>query len=195
MTYQFTHVQFFHFLSNTFFLLIIGCLLQKSVSSAWIFTVYIFGGLGGGLGYLAMNDSSEIAVIGASGAICSLMMFLTVVKGAKSIEWTYFLSPAKNMFGIIYLPAVFIFPIYLLSDFTTVLQHQSGVQSAVAHSAHIGGAFSGLLMGVYYLFEKNLKTSLLENWRQHISLEDYKRLRSEFISEPDQDQDSEEKAG
>ncbi len=198
MTYQFTHVQFFHFLSNTFFLLIIGCLLQKSVSSAWVFTAYIFGGLGGGLGYLLMNDASEIAVIGASGSICSLMMFLCIVKGAKSIEWTYFLSPAKNMFGIIYLPAIFIFPIYLLSDFTTVLQHQSGVQSAVAHSAHIGGALSGLFMGIYYLVEKNLKISLLESWRGYISLAEYKRLRTEFISEPDENsnQDSEnEKAG
>lgn len=196
MTYQFTHVQFFHFLSNTFFLLIVGCLLQKTVSSSWVFTAYIFGGLGGGLGYLIMNDASEIAVIGASGAICSLMAFLCVVKGGKSIEWTYFLSPAKNMFGVIYLPAVFIFPIYLLSDFTTVLQHQSGVQSAVAHSAHIGGALSGVFMGMYYLMERKLKSSLLESWRGYISLDEYKRLRTEFISEPDQveDQSSDDKA-
>lgn len=177
LTYQFLHTGFFHLTMNLFFLLLILSVLQKYVSHSWIYSVYVLSGLGGGIAYLYMNQFNEIAVLGASGAICGLMAFLTVVANIKNIEWSYFLSPLSGYHGVIYLPAFLLFPVYLVSDFTTVLYYNTGVQSSVAHSAHIGGTIAGFVLGVVYLYDQKAKRDILAKWGKHLSHEDHNYLR------------------
>lgn len=180
LTYQFLHTGFFHLAMNLFFLFLVLSVLQKLVPQTWIYSVYVISGLGGGAAYLYMNQFNEIAVLGASGAICGLMAFLAVVANIKNMEWSYFLSPLKGYYGIIYLPAFLLFPVYLLSDFTTVLYYNAGFQSAVAHSAHIGGTLVGFLLGLYFLWDQKVKMNILNNWGPSLSQEDYSELRDKI---------------
>ncbi|MFN3455689.1 MAG: rhomboid family intramembrane serine protease [Pseudobdellovibrio sp.] len=177
VTYQFAHVGFIHMFMNVFFLFIIVSVLQKHLNHEWIYSVYILSGFAGGVSYLLFNQNNEIAVIGASGAICGLMAFLSVVLNRKNIEWSYFISPLEGYFGLIYLPAFLIFPMYLISDFTTVLYNNDGVQASVAHSAHIGGTILGFLAGIAYLYDRKFKTHILNQWGKNLSREDYAHLR------------------
>ncbi len=152
LTYQFTHAGFMHLIMNMIFLILIVNILITRVDAEFIFLVYILGGLGAGISYLFFSGSNEISMVGASGSLCALMAFLSTTEHKKNIQWSYFLSPIKNGYGIIYMPAFLLFPIYLLSDFTTILYHSNGIDRAIAHSAHIGGALTGFLMGLVYLF-------------------------------------------
>lgn len=155
ITYQFTHANLIHLLGNVIFLFMIIAYLETFLSSAWIIVVYLFGGFAGGISFLWLESSGDFSVVGASGAVCSLMAFLMVVKKNEPMPWIYLLAPIQNPtqkgFGEIYLPAYLIFPIYLLADFLSVLWQQNTLSSSVAHTAHIGGALMGMFLGLNYL--------------------------------------------
>jgi membrane associated rhomboid family serine protease len=157
VTYQFTHASFFHLFSNLFFLIVIGAALKSVVSDQWIVMTYILSGLTAGVFYLLLCDDLSHPLVGASGSISGLIAFLCVVKNNKNIQWSYFISPFKNGQGNIYLPAYLLFPIYLMTDFTQVLIDSVGVTNSIAHSAHVGGALCGLVLG--FLHQLNLHFS------------------------------------
>jgi membrane associated rhomboid family serine protease len=153
ITYQFTHYSLMHLLSNLVFLFLVILYLQKITSSAWIAFVYILGGIGGGVGFLIFNGEGDLSVIGASGSVCALLAFLMIVKKNETMPWTYFLAPVPKAYGQIYLPAFFILPLYLVSDFSSLLWDSSVATSSIAHSAHVGGALVGFALGAVYLVQ------------------------------------------
>lgn len=148
-TYQFVHFDLLHIVLNMLFLFLICSVLENLVSYRSLLAVYVFGGISGGLLYISMSDAYSVAVVGASGSICALMMYLAVLKGRQNIPWSFWLSPQKGFHGTIYLPALLIFPIFLLSDFVSVLVNGQSVGQAVSYSAHVGGALCGLVMALY----------------------------------------------
>ena len=180
ITYQFLHTSFFHLLMNMLFLYLIVGVMQTKIDKDWIYAIYILSGLGGGYAYLWMNPMNEIAVVGASGAICGLMGFMSIAFHSQNMEWSYFLSPVKGYYGIIHLPVFLLFPVYLISDFTTVLYYNTGVQSSVAHSAHIGGTLVGCCLGVLYLVDQRAKKNILAKWGHHLSHEEFVSLRDKI---------------
>jgi len=180
ITYQFLHTSFFHLLMNMLFLYLIVGVMQTKIDQDWIYAIYVLSGLGGGYAYLWMNPMNEIAVVGASGAICGLMGFMSIAFHSQNMEWSYFLSPVKGYYGIINLPVFLLFPMYLISDFTTVLYYNTGVQSSVAHSAHIGGTLVGCCLGALYLVDQRAKKNILAKWGHHLSHEEFVSLRDKI---------------
>lgn len=162
ITYQFTHFSFFHLVGNLIFIFFVVSYLEQSVSVFWIASVYLLGGIGGGVGFLLFtgifNASSSMAMIGASGSLCALMSFLCVIKFKENMPWTYFFAPVPKGYGQIFLPVFFIFPIYLIADFTAMIWEPAGVSSSVAHSAHVGGTITGFVLGLYYLSQRLVRS-------------------------------------
>lgn len=188
ITYQFTHAGFLHLFSNMLFLLLVTNILIIHVEAAWICFVYILGGIGAGAAYLYLSPNNQIAMVGASGSLCALMAFLSVQQNIKNIKWTYFLSPMQGGYGVMYLPAYLIFPMYLISDFTSTLYHASDADvfaaSAVAHSAHIGGAITGLILGLIYLADQRLKAKLLSVLNQNLDDDQNSSQKPNVNSDP-----------
>lgn len=151
ITYQFTHYSFAHLFGNLLFVFLLIAYLEKTIDAMTIVTVYILGGIGGGVAFLIFNTDGNLSVIGASGSLCALMAFMVVVKKNENMPWTYFFAPVPKGYGEIYLPVFLIFPIYLVADFTSMLWSPGGVSSSIAHSAHVGGTITGLVMGLGFL--------------------------------------------
>lgn len=155
ITYQFTHANLVHLMGNVVFLFMVISFLETLIGPIWIICIYLLGGLAGGASFLMFEQGGDFSVVGASGAVCSLMAFLCVIKKNEPIPWIYFLAPvntpSQKGYGEIYLPALIIFPVYLMTDFISVLWQSDAITSAVAHTAHIGGSLMGLLLGVSYL--------------------------------------------
>jgi len=177
ITYQFLHTHFLHLLMNMIFLYLIISVMQSKIDQDWIYLIYILSGLAGGYAYLTMNPFNEIAVVGASGAICGLMAFMGIAFHSQNMEWSYFLTPFRGYYGIIYLPVFLLLPVYLISDFTTILYYNNGIQSSVAHSAHIGGSIAGCLLGFLYLLDQKAKKNILRKWGHHLDYKEYLTLR------------------
>jgi membrane associated rhomboid family serine protease len=165
VTYQFTHASFLHLFGNVMIIFLLISYLETSVGLFWLISVYLFGGFGGGMSYLLFDGSGSMSVVGASASAFSLMAFLIVIKKNELMPWSYVIAPVPQGYGIIYLPVFFIFPMFLMTDFITVLWEPAGVTSSVALSAHIGGAFVGFILGLAYLCEQELTKFLIRIWQ------------------------------
>lgn len=177
LTYQFVHAGLMHLFMNLFFLYFVSQILSKYVSAGWIIGVYIFSGIGAGIGFLFLESGLQTAMVGASGSLCGLIAFLSVLRNTQNIEWSYFTYLGKKGYGRLSMPAFLLFPIYLMSDFTALLESSDGVQNSIAHSAHIGGALTGVIMGCLYLFEKQLREYLLTRWGTSMTQAEVSKLR------------------
>lgn len=152
VTYQFIHGSFMHLLGNMFVIFMLLRYLEKRISETWLMTVYLFSGFAGGVAFLLVDKTGGMAVVGASAAASGLMSFLLATYGNRLMPWGYLIAPVKNGYGQIYLPVFFIFPVFLISDFVTLLWEPTGVAANVAVSAHVGGALMGFALGAIYLF-------------------------------------------
>lgn len=151
VTYQFVHISLMHLLGNVILIFLIISYLEKTVPSEWIAMTYLFSGFAGGISFLFFDHLSGISVIGGSASVSGLFGFLLITQTGRLMPWGFWIGPSQNGFGHIYLPVFFIFPMFLVLDFISLLWEPTGVVSNVAVSAHVGGALMGLIMGFYYL--------------------------------------------
>lgn len=159
VTYQFIHGSFMHLLGNMLVIFMLLRYLEKRVSESLLIAVYLLSGFAGGAAFLAVDNAGSMAVVGASAAASGLMSFLLATYGSRLMPWGYLIAPVKNGYGQIYLPVFFIFPVFLISDFITLLLEPSGVAANVAVSAHVGGALMGFVLGAGYLFFRSKTAS------------------------------------
>jgi len=180
LTYQFMHAGLFHLLSNMLFLYLTCQILQRFVSTEWILATYILGGIGAGVGFLAFDFGGQVAMVGASGAICALMSFLTVVKNIENIEWSFFFAFTRKGFGVIHMPAFLLFPMYLMTDFTYLLLQSSS--STVAYSAHVGGSLAGLFLGLFFVMDQKVRHHILKEWGSTLNQKEIDTLRQKDVA-------------
>lgn len=151
ITYQFSHGDFIHLLSNLLFLWLVGALIEITFGGGVLMVLYILGGICGGFLYLLFQDHGSSPVIGASGAISALIAFYAVAMGMRRVSFAYFVAPFPDYYGIIYLPALLLVPVFLLADFASLMATPPGLALGVAHAAHVGGAVFGASLGwIYY---------------------------------------------
>jgi membrane associated rhomboid family serine protease len=142
LTSQFLHAGPFHLAGNMLYLLIFGPAVEARMGHLRFFWFYLVAGVAAGLAIVAMEPSSPVAVVGASGAIAGVL-------GAY-----FFLFPGGRIATFIFIrvietPAI----VYLLVWFA--IQLYSGIASAapspivggVAWWAHVGGFLFGVAAG------------------------------------------------
>lgn len=160
LTYQFMHAGFFHLFSNMILLLLFAAVLEQKIGGLGILLVYIFSGVAGGLAFFFLSGPSAAPMIGASGAVSGVMACYAALEVKKRISFFYFLSPIPGYYGLIYLPTYLIYPLCFLSDIANYLSTPLELGSGVAHTAHIGGAVFGLVVGFAIKFSKQKYTRL-----------------------------------
>jgi membrane associated rhomboid family serine protease len=159
LTYQFVHASFIHLLGNAVVIFLVMSFLELSVSSLWLGAVYLFSGFAGGIFFLLVDNVGSMSVVGASASASGLLSFLIITHHSRVMPWFFFLAPVKNGLGRVYLPVFFVFPLFLVSDFVSLLWEPSGVSANVAVSAHVGGALTGLAAGGLFLFFRSKSAS------------------------------------
>lgn len=155
LTYQFVHASLIHLLGNLLLIFLVMSYLEKTVSETWLVAVYLLSGFAGGVSFLYFDTVGSMAVVGASASATGLLSFLLAVRGHRLMPWGYVLAPVKGGYGQIHLPVFFVFPLFLVSDFVSLLWEPNGIAANVAVSAHVGGCLMGFLCGgVYLLFRR-----------------------------------------
>lgn len=149
LTYMFLHLDFLHLLVNMIMLFSIGQLFVQFFGSRKLFTVYITGGLLGGLLYViafnifpAFREIASIShALGASASVMAIVFATCFYKPDFSIK--------LFLFGTVKLK--FIALILLLIDLISITGENSG-----GHIAHIGGAALGYLFAKQWLKGKDI---------------------------------------
>lgn len=143
-TYSFTHYDIFHVFGNMLGLYYFGQIIYEFLGSKKLLSLYIYGGLAGGLLYLmafnllpVFKDHSTPYLVGASACVYA------IVVGAATLSPDYtvflmFLGPVKLKYLALF---------FILISFAGTL----GVNS-FGNIAHLGGAMLG------YVYIKQLKS-------------------------------------
>ncbi|MGZ5595252.1 MAG: rhomboid family intramembrane serine protease [Usitatibacter sp.] len=139
---MFLHGDLMHLLGNMVFLFIVGVAVESALGGFWYLLLYLAGGLAGDAMLYAVNPSSLLPTVGASGAISGLMGLFTVVFGLRKVNFFYWVIV---FFGFRQMRGLVVLPIWIGWE---IVQYATDKGSHVAYMAHAGGLMGGALLGL-----------------------------------------------
>jgi len=152
ITSMFLHGSWSHVIGNMWYLWIFGDNVEDRVGHGRFIIFYLLCGIAAALGQLAMDPTSQLPTIGASGAIAGVMGAYFVLypqsRVLTLIPWIFI--------QIVELPAImllgFWFLMQLFSAGTVAVTAASHGSGGVAFAAHVAGFLAGV--GGVFLFRK-----------------------------------------
>jgi len=145
-TSMFMHAGWLHIVGNMLYLWVFGDNIEDRLGHFKFFIFYLVCGIVATLAQMIFNINSNIPLLGASGAIAGVL-------GAYII--LYPLARVRVLLGCLIapLPAIFFIGIWILLQFFYGVGSLGDVaEGGVAYLAHIGGFFTGLIVGIFLRF-------------------------------------------
>ncbi len=141
---MFLHGGWFHILSNLWVLFIFGDNVEARMGGFRYLLFYLLSGAAAGLMQTYILPSSNVPMIGASGAIAGVLgAYLVLFPRARVAS----LVPIFFIFTIVEIPAfVFLLFWFVSQLYSGLFTIQGGGTSGIAWWAHIGGFIFGLVM-------------------------------------------------
>jgi membrane associated rhomboid family serine protease len=145
---MFLHGGWFHIINNMWVLYIFGDNVEARMGGIRYLIFYLLSGIAAGLLQSYILPSSEVPMIGASGAIAGVLGAYLVLSPNSRIAS---LVPIFFIFTIIEIPAfVFLLFWFVSQLYSGLFAIQGGGASGIAWWAHIGGFMFGLLMVSFF---------------------------------------------
>ncbi|MFA7373187.1 MAG: rhomboid family intramembrane serine protease, partial [bacterium] len=149
-THMFMHGGFLHLAGNMLFLWIFGNNVEDVLGKLRYLVFYLGSGFVAALTHIALHSSSNIPIIGASGAVAGVLGgYMLLYPHAKVV--TALVIPIPFIWGLIRfvrIPAMLLLGLWFLLQFfsgiVSPLQPTAGMQ--VAYFAHVGGFIAGMLL-------------------------------------------------
>jgi membrane associated rhomboid family serine protease len=139
LTCMFLHGGFMHLFGNMLFLWIYGDNVERALGALGYLLWYLGTGVLATLAHGLVFSSSDMPLVGASGAISGVLGFYFVWFPRNVVRMLVFLPPFfLNVFEI---PARIVLGMFLVFD--NLLPFLFAGESGVAHGAHIGGFLVG----------------------------------------------------
>lgn len=151
-SYMFAHGSWAHLISNMVFLLIVGASLELSLGGFGLLVVYLFSGFIAAGVFILFSGLSASPLVGASGAVSGLITLFAVLNWRRPARYFYFLFvPQRKALGWVFLPGALIFYMWIVADLAGYLSQSHFTGGGVAHTAHLGGHLTGLIVGLALL--------------------------------------------
>lgn len=139
---MFLHGGFMHLFGNMLFLWIYGDNVERRLGAFPFLFWYLLTGVAATLTHALVFSSSDIPLVGASGAISGVLGFYFLWFPRNSVRMLAFLPPF--LMQVFEIPARYVLGFYLLVD--NLLPFLFAGEGGVAHGAHIGGFIAGGLV-------------------------------------------------
>lgn len=140
VTYQFLHADWLHLAGNMLFLWVFGNNIEDRLGRLRFVPFYLVCGVIAGLCQALTDASTDIPLVGASGAVSGLLgAYLLLFPRAGIWTLVAFVIPVK-------LPAWVWIGVYFAFQFAYLGDSMSTGGGDVAYAAHIGGFLAGLLL-------------------------------------------------
>ncbi len=148
LTHMFLHGGWSHFIGNMWFLGLFGDNVEDTFGHFRFLLFYLSGGILASLAHFSLNLSSQVPMVGASGAISAVM-------GAYFVLFPYSRIVSIVPFFFFFMPALVAVPAFTYLFFWFIFQVLSGLfdsptGSGVAYWAHIGGFVAGMIYAYIY---------------------------------------------
>jgi membrane associated rhomboid family serine protease len=145
VTSQFLHGGWLHLLGNMLYLWIFGNNVEDRLGRLRFLLFYLGGGIAAGLAQYAIDPTSPVPMVGASGAIAATLGAYLVLFPRARITTLVFLG---FFYQLIDVPALIVlgfwFVLQLIDGFASLGVDQIG--GGVAFFAHIGGFLAGAIL-------------------------------------------------
>ena len=148
-TSMFLHVNLLHLVGNLIFLWIFGNNIEDRLGRLWFIGFYFAGGIIAVVTQVLIDPTSEVPMIGASGAISAVLgAYLVLFPGAKILSLVFL----GFFYQLIEVPAVLVLGFWFALQLVDGLASLglAGAEGGVAFFAHIGGFVAGVGMGLLY---------------------------------------------
>lgn len=147
-TSMFLHGGWFHILSNMWVLFIFGDNIEARMGKMKYLVFYLLSGTAAGLLQTYILPSSQVPMIGASGAIAGVLGAYLVLFPRSRVAS---LVPIFFIFTIIEIPAVIFLIFWFLTQiYSGWFSLQGSGGSGIAWWAHVGGFIFGLTMSFFF---------------------------------------------
>jgi membrane associated rhomboid family serine protease len=150
LTSMFLHGSWWHIIGNMWFLWIFGDNVEDRMGHGRFVAFYLLCGMGASVGHVAMDPSSMLPTIGASGAIAGVMGAYVVLYPRSRVLT---LIPLFIYWEIIELPAMFLLGFWFLMQL-----FGAGIGAIAATSGNQGGGIAfvahvvGFGLGAIFVF-------------------------------------------
>jgi membrane associated rhomboid family serine protease len=114
-------------------LLIFGNYLESKVSESKFLLIFFVSGILGNVGYMITAPSVTTPGLGASGAIYGIMGVVAILEPYATVYMSY-----------IPMPMIMAAAVWTATEFFGMFSPGS-----IAHGAHLGGLFFGIVYGIY----------------------------------------------
>lgn len=143
------HVDFWHFFSNSYFLMLFGDNVENAIGRIKYLILILVAHLSGVILHALMDPKGDVPLVGASAGISGVVAFYCLVYPKKKIGWVlrfwfYFYK--------IKFPAWTFLAIWLVLQFMMAKLQIAG-RSSVSSLGHLGGVFVGVIAA--YLYKRN----------------------------------------
>ena len=144
---MFMHANFAHIIGNMLFLWIFADNIEDRMGYFWFPIFYFFCGISGSLLHIVISPSSDIPMIGASGAISGVLgAYVLLFPKARVLA----LIPLGFFMRMTYLPSYIFLGIWFLYQFIFGVSSIGARGGGVAYFAHIGGFVAGFLIALLF---------------------------------------------
>ena len=145
-TSMFVHGGLFHLLGNMLFLWIFGDNIEASLGHRRYLAFYLVCGLAAAVAQIMAAPSSEVPMIGASGAISGVLGAYLVLHPRANIKVFVLLIV---FFTIWNLPAYIVLGFWFVGQLLSQAAVDAG-EPGVAFMAHIGGFIAGAVLVIFF---------------------------------------------
>jgi len=152
LTHMLLHDGWFHIIGNILFFVLLCGPFMEDVWGTPIFGVFfLVGGVVAGVAQVALDPTSSVPIIGASGAISAAMGAFCVRFAKRKIGFVwFFIVLIRPMWGHFKVPALLVGGFWLAQDI--FYQLMFGDVGGVAYMAHIGGMVFGAGVAAVFQF-------------------------------------------
>ena len=139
-TSMFMHGSWMHLIGNMVFLWIFGDNIEDSMGHKKFIVFYFVSGICAALLQAIIDPSSDIPMIGASGAIAGVLGSYLVLHPKANVNVLFWLF---IFITVIKVPAFIVLSLWIISQFFSA---SIGSEGGVAYYAHIGGFIGGAFL-------------------------------------------------
>lgn len=163
LTSMFLHGSWMHLLGNMWFLWLFGNNVEDSMTRPRFVAFYLLTGLGAALAQVVANPTSEVPMVGASGAISGVMGAYLVLFPRVRV---FTMVPLGFFITSMALPAwvmlIYWAVLQLFGGFTSIVRPEGG---GVAFWAHLGGFLAGIVFVKIFERRDRVAAHTSDHWR------------------------------
>ena len=148
-TSMFLHAGWMHFAGNMLYLWIFGDNVEAAMGRGRFILFYALCGAAAAMAQAALDPSSTIPMIGASGSIAGVLGAYLLLHPKAAIRCFFLIF---IFFRFINLPAWLVLGIWIGGQFVAVPQALSNTGGGVAYFAHIGGFLAGMTLIPFFKY-------------------------------------------